>query len=487
MKRLRLSERDVITFKPRRISSRQSSGSFSRATMDSRLPAMDLMGVSELLSSWPSTRTRRCQASLSACVRSEITTSSNGSPCSRMRVRRPPQRPAPPGNAVCSVVSAGPSRHSSRCNSPAVCPSKRSAGAASKRSPARFTRRRRWFSSNAKIATAISRITVRSRVVASMAPRRCSRSVLPSVLTSRMTSPRASSGRGDRPRTEKSPSRNAPNRLESVCSGNTTRSRTAKANPSQTPTISTVSVHCTLAEGLSAVQSIHSAMAEPGNPASSASRTTRPSWLRRAGLSLTFIPGLQAVPLEPAIERAAAQAERIGGVADVAAETRQRLLDQQRLDIFEAHFLEPRRTFAPGAQTEVDGANHITLRHQHGALHGVIQFAHVARPGVGQQRLDGRFIEPREGLAVVLRVLPQEVGGQNGYIFAPVAQRRQAEFDGVEAEQQVLAKLALGHFGRDIGIGRREDAHIHAPRLRRPDALEIAGLQRAQQFGLQSL
>src|ERR1017187_2070524 len=491
MKRLRLSERDMMTVKPRRISSRQSSGRGSRATMASKLPAMDLMGVSELFSSWPSTRTRRCQAcsscSLNAWVRSAITSSSSGRPCSRIRVRRIPQRPTPPGNTVCRVVTAGPSRQTSRCNSAAVWPSRRSAGAASRRSPARFTRRKRWFSSKAKMATAISRITVRSRVVASMAPRRCSRSVLPRVLTSRMTSPRASSGRGERPRTEKSPSRNAPSRLEMVCKGNTTRSRAARANPSQAPEISTESVHCTLVEE-SPLHSIHRAMAEPGSPASSASRTTRPSWLSRAGLSLAFITGpQQAISLQPPVERAAAQAERVGGMADVAAESRQRLLDEQRLDIFEAHVFQSRRTLAPGAQPEVDGAHHLTLRHQHGPLHGVIQLAHVARPGVGQQRLDGGFVKPRQRLAVVFGMLAQKLAGQNRDILAPVAQRGQAELDGVQAEQQILTEPALGNFFRDLGIGRREYPHIHPPGLRRTHALELAGLQRAQQFGLQSL
>ena len=39
----------------------------------------------------------------------------------------------------------------------------------------------------------------------------------------------------------------------------------------------------------------------------------------------------------------------------------------------------------------------------------------------------------------------------------------------------------------EVGIGRREDAHIHAPRLRGADALELAGLEGAQQLGLQAL
>ena len=92
------------------------------------------------------------------------------------------------------------------------------------------------------------------------APRRCSRSVLPSVLTSRMTSPSASSGRGERPRTEKSPSRSAPSRLESVCSGNTTRSRTAKreAQPRADDQHGEGPLRC--APGSRRVHSIHSAV-----------------------------------------------------------------------------------------------------------------------------------------------------------------------------------------------------------------------------------
>src|ERR1035438_8883764 len=81
-------------------------------------------------------------------------------------------------------------------------------------------------------------------------------------------------------------------------------------------------------------------------------------------------------------------------------------------------------------------------------------------------------------------MLAQKLAGQNRDIFTPVAQRGQAELDGVETEQQILAKLALGHLLADIDIGGREDPHVHAPRLGRPHALKLAGLQRTQQFGL---
>ena len=62
MNRLSDSARVAITFKPLRASSRQSGGGGSRRSKLSRLPAIDLMGASELFISCPSTRTRRCQA-----------------------------------------------------------------------------------------------------------------------------------------------------------------------------------------------------------------------------------------------------------------------------------------------------------------------------------------------------------------------------------------------------------------------------------------
>ena len=77
--------------------------------------------------------------------------------------------------------------------------------------------------------------------------------------------------------------------------------------------------------------------------------------------------------------------------------------------------------------------------------------------------------------------------GQHGNILAAVAQRRQADLDGVQPEEQVLAEAALCHGGVEVGIGGREDAHVHAAGFGGADALELAGLERAQQLGLQSL
>src|SRR5882724_9727216 len=72
-----------------------------------------------------------------------------------------------------------------------------SEGRARSRSPARLTSFRVRELLNVKIATSISSITVRSRAVASSAPRRCSRRVSLNAFTSSITSPRASSPRAD--------------------------------------------------------------------------------------------------------------------------------------------------------------------------------------------------------------------------------------------------------------------------------------------------
>ena len=104
-----------------------------------RLPAIDLIGASELFISWPMTRIRRCHAcrssSRSGWLRSDSTSSSCGRPPCRNWLRRISQRPTPPGNAVLMTRGASPVRQSSRPISSASRPSSRSAGWLSSRAP----------------------------------------------------------------------------------------------------------------------------------------------------------------------------------------------------------------------------------------------------------------------------------------------------------------------------------------------------------------
>ena len=98
------------------MSSRQSEGGGSRSMIVERLPAIDLIGASELFISWPMTRISRCQAcrssSRSGWLRSDSTSSSCGRPPWRNWLRRISHRPTPPGNAVLMTRGASPVRQS---------------------------------------------------------------------------------------------------------------------------------------------------------------------------------------------------------------------------------------------------------------------------------------------------------------------------------------------------------------------------------------
>ena len=176
MKRLSDSARLAMTFNPLRASSRQSAGGGSRRSKVSRLPAIDLIGASELFISWPSTLTSRCQALRSSSrrvrLRSVRTRSSWGRPRSRKLLRRTPQRPVPPGKVEGQrrvLIGIETDREAQIL---ARRPSNLSIGWRRRFSPARLTRRSRRSGSKVKTATSISAMMVRSSAVASKAPRR---------------------------------------------------------------------------------------------------------------------------------------------------------------------------------------------------------------------------------------------------------------------------------------------------------------------------
>ncbi len=69
-------------------------------------------------------------------------------------------------------------------------------------------------------------------------------------------------------------------------------------------------------------------------------------------------------------------------------------------------------------------------------------------------------------------------------ILAPLAQRRNANLDHLDAEVQVLAKLALGDHRFEVLVGRRDDPDVGGERLIAADPLELLLLQHAQELGL---
>src|SRR3546814_16337648 len=64
------------------------------------------------------------------------------------------------------------------------------------------------------------------------------------------------------------------------------------------------------------------------------------------------------------------------------------------------------------------------------------------------------------------------------------AEWRQAQFDTVEAVEQVLAEAAVGNQHRKVGVGRADDAHRDAALAVAAQAFEAPGLQHPPQLDL---
>ena len=70
--------------------------------------------------------------------------------------------------------------------------------------------------------------------------------------------------------------------------------------------------------------------------------------------------------------------------------------------------------------------------------------------------------------------------------FGPLAQRGQAQVHDVQAIEQVFAERAVLHRFGEIAVRGGDDADIDLDRLGAADAVDLALLDGAQQFGLQA-
>src|SRR5205807_190404 len=135
--------------------------------------------------------------------------------------------------------------------------------------------------------------------------------------------------------------------------------------------------------------------------------------------------------LEPAVQRAAGEPERLRRVAHVAGRARQRLLNEHPLHVLEAHLVERRGTVRPGAEPQVARSYRALLGHQHGPLDRVVELPHVPGPGIRPEGLHRVRREAANRLPVTRGVAAPEMAGEQGNVLAPLAQRWQAEFDGI--------------------------------------------------------
>ena len=119
-----------------------------------------------------------------------------------------------------------------------------------------------------------------------------------------------------------------------------------------------------------------------------------------------------------------------------------------------------------------------------GALNHILQFAHVARPGMIFQQLNGAIRESLDMDAVFAAKAAHEFLGQKWHVFTVVAQGRHADGHDIEAEKKILTKLFFLDAGLKIAVGGGDDPHIHLDGAIAAHAFEFAFLEHPQQFGL---
>src|SRR5262245_53073077 len=77
-----------------------------------------------------------------------------------------------------------------------------------------------------------------------------------------------------------------------------------------------------------------------------------------------------------------------------------------------------------------------------------------------------------------------EVLRQRGNLVAALPERRQRDADDVQAEEQILAELAVGDGQFEIAVRGRNDAYVDADVLPSAEACELAVLPHLQQLRL---
>src|SRR5579883_582490 len=110
------------------------------------------------------------------------------------------------------------------------------------------------------------------------------------------------------------------------------------------------------------------------------------SKVKRSGRGFClFFFALDAILFHPPVERPAAQAEGFCRLAHVPVGTLQGFADENTLNRLQAHLFEPRTDLsgdAGGAKAEIGSFNLAAAGHEHGAFNGVVELAHIARPGM---------------------------------------------------------------------------------------------------------
>ena len=132
------------------------------------------------------------------------------------------------------------------------------------------------------------------------------------------------------------------------------------------------------------------------------------------------------------------------------------------------------------------GLDQVVLLQDQRALDGVVQLAHVARPGMPAQAVGRLRREPDRRQAHLAGVLDQQALGQRQDVRRTLAQRAPGQREHRETVIEVFAEAPGRHLALQVAVGGGQHADVQRQRLARADPLHLALLQHAQQLGLQA-
>src|SRR5688572_1876439 len=214
-------------------------------------------------------------------------------------------------------------------------------------------------------------------------------------------------------------------------------------------------------------------------------------WARRrrhrAGLG-ALVENL--VLLHLAVQRRAVQPENLRGLLLVPVGAHQRLDDGHLLDLGQRALrrdreLLHRRHFVPDRLGQIPRLDVAGLAHEHRALDGVLELAHVAGPAVADQQMVGRRRDRPHAAAVALVELGEEMVAEQRHVFRALAQRRHLQRDRVDAEVEVLAQAAVAQRVLELDVRVADQAEVHPDQPIAADRAVLALLQHTKELRLQ--
>src|ERR1017187_4592369 len=209
------------------------------------------------------------------------------------------------------------------------------------------------------------------------------------------------------------------------------------------------------------VSSIASPTASPKSSPRSANSTHHKNRQRLAGY-VPITAGLETEPwgrlahsardvvaLDFLVHGGTVDSQNGGGLLDVAAGALNRGDDQLLLHFLKGHAGGDGPSLARQAvqcqKGEVLVGQFLAPAGHQGAFHCVFQLAYVAGPVVVDQDFEGAIGDLADVLAELVRKPFHEMTDQQGNVLAAFAQRRDADFDHVQAIKEIVAELALGN------------------------------------------